>query len=625
MIGAFIKRRLCSAMCAGALFAGSAAASHAQSPFSAVYGFGDSYADIGNLFRITHTFSPVYPTGRFSGGTNFVDTMSLLLGVPQANFAIGGATTGATNVVGPGIPGFFQEWTGFLAAGGRFAPSDVLAISIGGNDARAYYQSGGSLAGAPAAASVSAAQAMTGVGALVGAGARNIVFTVGDVSTLPEATGRPNVAAGSLFSQTYNLQTQSTLALFARGGVRVEYVDIALIGREIAANPALYGFTSAGTCPLTCLGNPALQSQYLFYVDALHLTSHGFAVVGEYIVNRLDAPLTLPSQGDMGIRAAQGFAAVMFGRLDLFRETSVIVPEPLAYAPVRKGPFISAPPPPPPPSPLSVYILANGGFGSRSNTPQSFGYNWDAVGGTLGAEYRINPNAFIGAAFNYANPSANSSNGNGKTDTNSYQVGVYGAWVGAHLFAQGFVGGGVQQYRNTRFGVVDVIRSNPTGSSLIAGGKVGYLFDAGPFFKIGPIVGATYARADIKGFTETGDPALVLTIGPQKVDTVVGSAGAQIRYPVIFNGVAFNPYLNLTAEDDFRGNGRIIQFGAVSAPLITNTWTVPNGSHRIYGRVAGGVQADMVSNVAVTLTATRTIGRQGGDDFYGSGGIKVSF
>jgi uncharacterized protein YhjY with autotransporter beta-barrel domain len=499
----------------------------------------------------------------------------------------------------------------------------VLAISIGGNDARAYYQSGGSLAGAPAAASVSAAQAIAGVGALVGAGARNVVFTVGDVSTLPEATGRPNVAAGSLFSQTYNLQTQSALALFARAGVRVEYVDIALIGREISANPALYGFTSAGPCPLTCLGNPAVQSQYLFYVDALHLTSHGFAVLGEYIVNRLDAPLTLPAQGDMGIRAAQGFAAVLFGRLDLFREASVIVSEPLAYAPVRKGPFVAVPPPPPP-SPLSVYILANGGFGSRSNTPQSFGYNWDAVGGTLGAEYRINPNAFVGAAFNYVNPSANLFNGNGTTDTNSYQAGVYGAWVGAHFFAQGFVGGGFQQYRNVRLGVVDLVRSNPTGSSLIAGGKVGYLFNAGPF-KIGPILGATYARADIKSFTETGDPALVLTIGPQKVDTVVGSAGAQIRYPVIFNGVAWNPYLNLTADDDFRGNGRIIQFGAVSAPLITNTWTVPNGSHRVYGRVAGGVQADMASYIAVTLTASRTIGRQGGDDFYGSGGIKVSF
>jgi outer membrane lipase/esterase len=272
----------------------------------------------------------------------------------------------------------------------------------------------------------------------------------------------------------------------------------------------------------------------------LHLTSHGFAVLGEYIVNRLDAPLTLPAHGDLGLRAAEGFAAVMFGRLDLFREQSIIIPGPLAYAPVRKGPFVEAPPPPPP-SPLSVYILGSGGFGSRSTTPTSFGYNWDAVGGTIGAEYRVTSNAFIGAAFNYANPSSNAFRGNGKTDTNSYQVGVYGAWVGAHLFAQGFVGGGVQQYRNSRFGVVDTITSNPTGSSLIAGGKVGYLFNVGPALQIGPIVGATYARADIKGFTENGDPALILTIGPQKVDTLVGSAGAQIRYPVVFNGVAFNP------------------------------------------------------------------------------------
>ncbi len=631
MVGTGLKRRLAPAICAGALLAGSALAANAQQQtFTRVVGFGDSYADIGNLFAITHTSSPIYPTGRFSGGTNFVDTMSLLLGVPQSNFAIGGAQTGATNVVGPGIPGFFQEWATFVGTGGRFTPTDVLAISIGGNDARAYYQSGGTLAGVPAAASVSATQAMAGVGALVGAGARNIVFTVGDVSTLPEAFLPANAARapiGSAFSQAYNLQTQSSLALFARAGVRVEYVDISLIGRQINANPALYGFTNTGACPAACLGNPGLQNQYLFYVDGVHLTSHGFAVLGEYIVNRLEAPLTLPVQGDMGLQAAYGFAAVLFGRLDLFNNATAIVPaEPLAYAPVRKGPFVQAPPPPPPPSPLSVYILASGGFGNRSTTPTSWGYNWDAVGGTIGAEYRITPNAFVGAAFNYANPSANLTNGGAVTETNSYQVAAYGAWVDANLFAQGFVGGGVQQYHNQRAGIVDIVRSNPTGSSLIAGGKVGYLFDAPYNFRIGPIVGLTYARADIKSYTETGDPVLVLNIGAQKVDALVGSAGAQIRYPVVWNGVFWNPYLNLTVDDDFRGNGRIIQFGAVSAPLIVNTWTIPtNNSQRVYGRVAGGVQADMAHSVSVTLAASRTVGRRGGDDFYGSGGIKVSF
>ena len=144
-------------VCASILAAGAAllpiGEARAQTTFGVIQAFGDSYADTGNLFKILGQPNPVqYPTGRFSGGTNFVDTTSSLLGIPQNNFAIGGATTGPTNVVGPGIPGFTQEWQGFVAAGKKIAPSDLVEISIGGNDARAYYQGGGTLAGVNAAA-----------------------------------------------------------------------------------------------------------------------------------------------------------------------------------------------------------------------------------------------------------------------------------------------------------------------------------------------------------------------------------------------------------------------------------------------------------------------------------------
>src|SRR3954451_11059672 len=81
---------------------------NAQNGFTGIQAFGDSYADTGNLFRIVGP-SIFYPTGRFSGGTNFVDTTSSLLGIPQTNYAIGGAKTGTTNTVGVGIPGFAQE------------------------------------------------------------------------------------------------------------------------------------------------------------------------------------------------------------------------------------------------------------------------------------------------------------------------------------------------------------------------------------------------------------------------------------------------------------------------------------------------------------------------------------
>ena len=71
----------------------------------------------------------------FRNRTNFVDTMSLLLGAPVDNFAIGGAFTGNGNINGPGIPGFVTECQSFLAGGGpaafprvngTFGPNDLL-------------------------------------------------------------------------------------------------------------------------------------------------------------------------------------------------------------------------------------------------------------------------------------------------------------------------------------------------------------------------------------------------------------------------------------------------------------------------------------------------------------------
>jgi phospholipase/lecithinase/hemolysin/uncharacterized protein YhjY with autotransporter beta-barrel domain len=607
----------------------------AQTVFTTIQAFGDSYADTGNLIKLTGPITlfgiNIYPTGRFSGGTNFVDTTSALLGIPQSNFAIGGAETGSVathngNTISPLLPGFTDEWNGFLAAGGKIAPSDLVEISIGGNDARFYYQHAGTLAGVPAAATVSVNQAIAGINALVGAGARNIVFTTGDVGQLPEATGNPSAFIGSAYSQSYNAQMQVALAAIARSGVRVELVDQTLLGNLIKANPALYGISNVGPCPFpACVGNAVVQNQYLFYLDGIHLTSHGFAILGEYIVNRLEAPLTFAPQGDLAINSAMGFASTLYGKLDMFRETYGFVPTAMnAYAAYTKAPYLKAPPLPPA-NPWSFYLQANGGISDRQATVASNGFNLDSVGGTIGSEYRLNNNAFIGGAFDYSNPKARQFNNAGTTDVNSYQFGIYGAWADAHFFAQGLAAFGWQSFRNTRPGVVDTITSNPDGTSFVAGGKIGYLFDAGQT-QIGPIGGLTYARAKVNGYTESGDPVLTLTVGQQTAEALIGSVGVQLRVPFMVNGRIISPYLNLTAEDDLIGNGRIIQFGATSTPLIINNWAIPNGSSQhVFGRVAGGVVAPVTDNVALTVNLSQTVDRQGGNDFYGTGGFKVSF
>jgi len=617
-------RLLCGSILASALVLPIGQAS-AQTVFTTIQAFGDSYADTGNLIKIIGP-QALYPTGRFSGGTNFVDTTSSLLGIPQNNFAIGGATSGPTNVVAPGIPGFTQEWQGFIASGKTIAPTDLVEFSIGGNDARAYYRGGGTLAGATAAATTSFNQTMAGINALVGVGARNIVFTIGDVSTLPEATGNPAAPVGSAFSQSYNAQIQTALAAIARSGVRVELVDIAAMGRLIQADPARYGLTSAGTCPVTCIGNPAVQNQFLFYVDALHLTSHGFAILGEYIVNRLNAPLTIAPQGDVGMSSAMGFASTLFGRLDTFRETTGFASTMNAHAADLKA-YTKAPPPPPIAyNPWSFYMLANGAVSDRHATVAARGFDLDSVGGTIGVEYRINPNAFVGGAFDYSNPKARLFANQGTTEANAYQIGGYGAWTNANFFLQGLATVGWQNYRNVRPGVVDQITSNPDGTSVVAAGKIGYLFGTPDKIQVGPIGSLLYARARVNGYTEAGDPVLTLNVGSQTAETLIGSVGAQFRFPFWVSGKVISPYVNLTADDDIIGNGRIVQFGATSAPIIINNWAIPNtNSHNVYGRIAAGVVAPVWNNVALIANVSQTFGRTGGNDFYGNGGLKISF
>src|SRR3954452_20464612 len=616
---------LCTSILASALVMPLSQAS-AQTVFTTIQAFGDSYADTGNLVKIIGP-QALYPTGRFSGGTNFVDTTSSLLGIPQNNFAIGGATSGPTNVVAPGIPGFTQEWQGFIASGKTIAPTDLVEFSIGGNDARAYYRGGGTLAGAQAAATTSFNQTMAGINALVGVGARNIVFTTGDVSTLPEATGNPAAPVGSAFSQNYNAQIQVALAAIARSGVRVELVDIAAVGNLIKADPSRYGLTSAGTCPVACIGNTALQDQFLFYVDALHLTSHGFAILGEYIVNRLNAPLTIGPQGDVGLSSAMGFASTIFGRLDTFRETSGFASTMNSYAADLKVPYTKAPPPRPVAyTPCPFYMLANGAVSDRQANVASRGFNLDSVGGTIGTEYRINANAFVGGAFDYSNPKARLFNNTGTTEANAYQIGGYGAWTNANFFLQGLATVGWQNYRNIRPGVVDMVTSNPDGTSVVAAGKVGYLFGAPDKVQVGPIGSLLYARAKVNGYTEAGDPVLTLNVGQQTAETLIGSVGAQFRFPFWVAGKIISPYVNLTADDDIIGNGRIVQFGATSAPIIINNRAIPNtNSHNIYGRVAAGVVAPVWNNVALIANVSQTFARTGGNDFYGNGGLKISF
>jgi outer membrane lipase/esterase len=610
----------------GFALAASAAALIAAAPASAqrvdrIVAFGDSYADDGNLFQLLNIPRPaVYPNGRFSNGTNFIDTMALLLNVPVDNFAIGGAFTNNGNINGPGIPGFVTEYGSFLAGGGpaafprvsgRFGPNDLLAISIGGNDARAYERSLGLaptsaqvaslIAGAPGQANLRVAEATTGLGALVNAGARNITFLAGDVGRLPEVQGLAIAPVGTAYATAFNAGIQTSLANFASQGVIVNYLDLNRIGDVVQANLAAFGLQSAGACPIACVTtNPELLDRYLFYVDQLHLTSAGFAIVGRYAVRQLEAPLNFAAQTDLGLLTASSFGSTLLGRLDL--------------SDARAGDYEGG----------GIHAFLTGDTAHRDIEAgrTNFDYTLNSVGATGGLEYEAG-GAVFGAALNYAQ-GRSTVGATGKARTRALQAGLYAGWAGGNAFAEAYAGYGWLDYSFERQAVIDRIAADTKGNSVVAGGRAGYLFGADRL-RVGPVLGLRYAKADADPYTETGDPVLTLNVRRQEVKALTGSAGAELRGTLDVGGLAVRPYVALTGEKDFEGDSRTIRYAGTASPTIVNTFVLADRSKDVFGRLDAGASFTLGTNIALEVHADTTIERKGGNDLSAFAGVRIGF
>jgi len=599
-----------SLLAASALTATPAAAQRVDK----IVAFGDSYADDGNLFQIIGVPpQPPFATGRFSGGTNYVDTLSTLLDVPVENFAIGGALTNNTNTNSPLLPGFVTEWNAYLLGGGgpfptvsgTFDENDLVTISIGGNDARFYQQTGGTAAGAPAAATASAAFATAGLNALVGAGAQNISFLSGDTSLLPEIATQPDPAGAATirraYSTTFNEAMKTTLAGYAANGVIVHYLDGTVLLNQVANDLDAYGLIGLA-CPAlpntSCIADPT--QKFLFYYDGLHLTSAGFAIVGQYIFKQLQAPLTLQAASDMGLDVAHQFGRTLTARMDTTAPRDGDMPEGLKF-----------------------YVAGDGYSRKLDAGLTNDEYRSSGVGVTAGAEYGFG-SGLVGLALNYSKPKVNFGNDAADNEAKSLQLGGYGAFGIAGGFVQAYAGYGWDDHEIERAGVVSELEADPDGDHFIAGAKAGYLMPLGSV-RVGPVIGLDYAKADVDSYTETGDPVLALNVDSLSYKSLRGSVGLEVRGDFEGGGAQLRPFAAAVIEKDFSGDERTVRFSQTSAPMIVNSFELEDASKDAYGRISLGFSAAILSSVSLDVAGSATVGKDQGEETSAQVGFRFGF
>ena len=418
------------------------------------------------------------------------------------------------------------------------------------------------------------------------------------------------------------------LAPLAHSGVRIFLFDFGILEARIAADPGQYGFASAGGCQAVlgipgCLASSQAVQNSFFFFNAVHPTSAAMALIATFMANQIDAPETVVPQGSIATSIARSFSTSVLGRLDAYRSfQGAGMSPPVAMAMAYDLPSVALGPPAQE-SRWSIYGNVEYASGSRDRQFLSAGYDYTAVGGTVGVEYRVDPRLRLGGVFGYSAPDVSLDVQNAHDHIDAYGIAGYASLTDVNWFGDALVAYGRQDHALDRRGVTDVIHGSTSADTITVAGHGGYLFDIGPL-RAGPIVGLDYTHAAIDGYTETGDALLVMTVARQSLDALTGDVGVQLRYPFQLGPIPVSPYLNLTAEHDFLGSGRTVTTTLVTAPLLPVLTPVPDDRHT-YGKLAAGIAAAITEHVSATVNVATTFARPGGNDLAVSGGIKVSF
>lgn len=614
-----------------------------------IYGFGDSLLDVARNCPIAFPQSAPYGAcGNGRGSLQWLSQLTSYSFIKSNDYAYNGVGNGVFPAFNGG-PTVAQQIVEFTSAGRSFQPNDVIVVGGMPNNSAAPLLGILDPNGLPytpqtlSAATLS--QQYSNISQLIKAGGHNFVvenmfsssaynfYVIGGFYPLDAPYAFPNIPGATTFFGLVNDNIAATLAPLARPGVRLHVVDLAAIYTKAYTDPTSLGFKTGTACIFdgNCLtASKDVQNQHFMF--DLHPTDAGYAVIARYEANILAAQDGLAAQGDIAQLTAQNFSNSIFSRLDAYRGndprvTGTASPSQAFASMDRPGMTTKAPSRVAPELPLSVYLAAAYGSGSRGDRfgadGNAVGFDYTLAGGTFGADVKLDPNIRVGGALNYTNPVANLHGGTGHLNLDSYQVGGYASFTYPHLLTDIVATYGYNNYRIDRPGVVDTIRGSTTGDTFTVGVKSAYLFDVGAV-RIGPLAGLVYDYTNVNPYTETGDPIITQFVARQKLEGLTGSAGVQVRAPFMVGTLPVNSFVNLTAEHDFLGGARTL-LAAETVALALPIYTVVAGNpDRTYGKVVGGLSTALSGNVNAMLTAAGTFGAST-PQFALQGAVKVAF
>ncbi|MBT2990726.1 MAG: autotransporter domain-containing protein [Candidatus Thiodiazotropha sp. (ex Ctena orbiculata)] len=321
--------------------------------------------------------------------------------------------------------------------------------------------------------------------------------------------------------------------------------------------------------------------------------------------------------GNLGRRIAalrNGARGLSFNGLDLRIDDQTLPIELIADAyreTVRRGGGASADNPLLA-SRLGVFVTGDITTGERDETDLESGLDFDTVGITIGADYRITNQFILGGAVGFIDTEAELENDAGDLDTQGVSLSLFGTYYSPQNYFVDFSAtlgsNDFEQKRRivyTLDGLADVsqqLKADYDGDmvSLFVGS--GYDFNRGPW-SFGPRADLEYIRSDVDGFSEEiSDPTADGGGWATRVDEtdqrwLTLNLGGKVSYTHSADWGVLIPYARLDWLHEFEDDSQVITAHFIEDPAGMGIEIQTDDPDRDYLRLRFGTSAQFQNGV----------------------------
>ncbi|MEW8507116.1 MAG: autotransporter domain-containing protein [Candidatus Thiodiazotropha sp.] len=261
---------------------------------------------------------------------------------------------------------------------------------------------------------------------------------------------------------------------------------------------------------------------------------------------------------------------------------------------------------------LGVFVTGDISTGEKDETELESGLDFDTVGITIGADYRITNQFILGGAVGFIDTETELENDAGDLDTQGVSLSLFGTYYSPQNyfvdFSATFGSNDFEQKRSivyTLDGLADVsqqLKADYDGDTVSLFIGSGYDFNRGPW-SFGPRADLEYIKSDVDGFTEEiSDPTADGGGWATRVDDtdqrwLTLNLGGKVSYTHSTDWGVLIPYARLDWLHEFEDDSQVITAHFIEDPAGMGIEIQTDDPDRNYLRLRFGTSAQFQNGV----------------------------